>query len=196
MPEIITYETIYELLRREKTRQELQKLDINIFQQVNQYLKEKSSLIESQKEKSPLFTTEVEKTQHLLDNIKLMVKELYERRERKILDLALLASRAQKIPQNTKSNMLPNEIKLYESIINTLKESKTDTILNNQQQITKKSSEESNILLKFLLPTPKFVGTDNFIYGPFDKEEIASLPSLIAKVLLDKKKVEKLQYET
>ena len=37
----LNYEMIYDTLRREKARQELQKIDKNFYAQVNNYIKEK-----------------------------------------------------------------------------------------------------------------------------------------------------------
>ena len=40
---------------------------------------------------------------------------------------------------------------------------------------------------------PKFVGTNNFIYGPFEKEDISLLPINISKILIDKKRARELE---
>ena len=58
---IITYETLYELLRREKSRKELQKLDPNFYQRVTNYLEEKNIILKSQKD------TEIIKTEKQKD---------------------------------------------------------------------------------------------------------------------------------
>jgi len=50
MPEaIITFETIYEILRIEKSRNELQKLDNDFFKRVIHYIEEKTSRNRSKK---------------------------------------------------------------------------------------------------------------------------------------------------
>ena len=46
---IITYDTLYEILRREKFRNELQLLDVEFFDNVLSYLNEKSVILDSQK---------------------------------------------------------------------------------------------------------------------------------------------------
>ena len=61
--EIITYEILYDILRRERSRQELQKLDINFFNDINKYIKEKKAILEDIKSKSSIFyKKEIEKT--------------------------------------------------------------------------------------------------------------------------------------
>ena len=51
---IITYDTLYEILRREKTRQELQDLNKTFFKDVTKYIEEKSSILNSQEQKTSL----------------------------------------------------------------------------------------------------------------------------------------------
>ena len=52
MPEvIITYETLYELLRKEKIRTELQNLDPEFFKHVVTYLNDKEAILQSQSKK-------------------------------------------------------------------------------------------------------------------------------------------------
>ena len=58
----ITYETLYELLRREKFRQELQQLTPTFYQDTVNYIKEKQVILDSQKNKDSIFATESEKT--------------------------------------------------------------------------------------------------------------------------------------
>ena len=64
MPDvIITYETLYELLRKEKYRTELQKLDPEFFKHVVTYLNEKEAIIASQSQKQNIFaSSELDKT--------------------------------------------------------------------------------------------------------------------------------------
>ena len=71
MPEvIITYENLYEILRREKYRTELQKIDESFYQDVVKYLQEKTAILASQSKKESIFaSTEVEKTQTQLKNV-------------------------------------------------------------------------------------------------------------------------------
>ena len=87
---IITYEVLYDILRREKTRQEIQKLDDNFFDDIKKYIENKSSILKDLKTKSSIFAQkEIEKTEKELINIKKIVKDIYEKRESKITQLAL-----------------------------------------------------------------------------------------------------------
>src|SRR3989338_8176196 len=134
MPEvIITYENLYEILRREKYRTELQKIDETFYQDVIKYLQEKTAILESQSKKESIFaSTELEKTQTQLKNVIKILKELYEKRENKIIQSAMFASRS-KTPQET-SHMLAEEHALYISLKETLDKHREGILTNMLQQ--------------------------------------------------------------
>lgn len=187
---IITYETIYELLRIEKSRNELQKLDNDFFQKVSKYLEEKTLILNSFKEKGS--ENEAKKIEKQLDNFKKNLQELYERREKKILELSLFCSRTDKKTSEI-SNMLQEEKELFENTLKCLISSKKQILpkLNGKKTETFKNT----ILIRFLHSVPKFVGADEHIYGPFESEDIANLPSDIASLLIQKNRAEEIRNE-
>jgi len=121
-----------------------------------------------------------------------MLQELYEKRERKILELALFCSRTHKKPPETK-NMLKEEYELFETTLNTLNNSKKQIlhILNNKKTETFKNT----ILVRLLHSIPKFVSPDEYTYGPFESEDIANLPADIANLLIQKNRAEQIKNE-
>lgn len=113
---VVTYETLYELLRLEKNREELQKLEPSFFDDVRSYLADKREDFESQQSQSVLFAAdEKEKTRLELENIKKILKDLYDRREKKIMNIALSKARTGVTVINT-ANMLPSERALFDSM--------------------------------------------------------------------------------
>ena len=78
---VITYETIFELLRREKDREALQKLEKTFFQDILGYLKEKKGIMVNQ-ESTLAGTEEKRKSEKQFENIKKLVREFYDRREK------------------------------------------------------------------------------------------------------------------
>ncbi len=109
----ITLETLYDLLRNEKKREDLQKLDETFFTDVVNYVREKKMLLESRKSDSSMFSSaEREKLEYELRSIKRILKELYEKREKKIIDIALNKSRTGSDIIDT-SSMLHEEKDLY-----------------------------------------------------------------------------------
>jgi len=194
MSSVITHEAIYEILVKEKARQDLQKIDPEFFNQLSKYLEEKELILKSQKEKDS-FPEEIKKTEKQLKTITQLSNEITERRKRKILDLALLNSRT---PTAIKEkNLLQNEEILYDSILTTLKQFSINNSKEEETKVLKNEDSESNstTLVRFIHSVPRFVGTDNNIYGPFIKEDIANLPEKTAEILIRKNRAEKIQHE-
>lgn len=203
----ISYETLFELLRLEKTREDLQKLDLDFFDDLLKYLKEKRSNMDSLNSKDDIFAVEQRKKADVQEeNLRKILRELYERRERKIINMAVDKSRASDSVIDT-SSLLHEEKILYENLVkilnsfrqgilynllsskdvhidlpNTHKEVKTD-------EPEEKPAEKAENTIKRIKVTefvPKFVGTDLEEYGPYDNEDIAELPEEIAELLIDK----------
>src|SRR3989344_3289554 len=209
MGDIITYEALYEILRKEKYEKELQKLDPIFFQSVIKYLDEKEVILASQKSKDSVFAKESDKTQKQLENIRKILREIYEKREGKIVMHALISSR---FNENNLLNMLSEEAQFYNDIKNILNKYRINILenlllkklpnlvqeeikqlSNNIKEITKTSNEI--ILLRILEPVPQFIGDDLIIYGPFESEDVISLPFNMANILINKKKAEEMKTE-
>ena len=197
----ITYETLYELLRTEKYKKELQTLSNTFLQDVIEYLQEKENIIQSQEKQDSLFASEINKTKRQLENTKRILKELYERRERKIIDLALLSSRS-KEPQEI-SSMLPQEHEHFQNILTNLDIARNNILfsilskkLPSIKPKTIKTENKQNKTIRFVKSVPKFLDTELNIHGPFEKEDIASLPSKIANLLITKQRAEEINEDS
>jgi len=192
--EIITYEILYDILRRERSRQELQKLDINFFNDINKYIKEKKAILEDLKSKSSIFAKkEIEKTEKELINIKKIVKEIYDKRESKILQLALSSAVTNRIQDG--SNLLSEEKLIFDGLVKFLKDSRENLLnqlLDDEKPKVIKSEQESIKTVRILQPIPKFIGDDLNEYGPLEEEFIASLPIKVAELLIKNNKAEEI----
>ncbi|MBW2981266.1 hypothetical protein KY343_00155 [Candidatus Woesearchaeota archaeon] len=213
----ITYETLFELLRREKTREELQKLDNNFFSDVVDYLKEKQAALNLPK--NDIFAAEERrKAESQLENIKNILKEFYEKREKKIMNMALDMSRMSMGALNSEiidtSAMLKEEKELFDYLVKVLNNNRKGVLYNilegkipliekteeekdakeelNQEAKEEDEETKTQKLIRFLYAVPKFVGTDLQEYGPFEKEDIANLPVEIADVLISKQRAEEM----
>src|SRR3989344_977333 len=199
--EIITYENLYEILRREKYEKELQKIDENFFKSIINYMKEKEELLK----KTTLFTLEIDKTRKQIENIKKIIKEIYEKRENKIIQLALFSSR---FNQKQSAALLEEEKPFYESLLNIFNNSRKNILFNvlssnlpviealEEKPKELKTVQETTKLILFLHAVPKFVGTDLNIYCPFEAEDIASLPDKISDLLIEKNRAEQIKNDT
>ncbi len=198
---VVTYETIFEVLMREKGREDLQKLSPAFFRDVVIYLNEKKSVLKS--DRLDLFSTdEKDRTKRQIANVQRMLTELYERRERKLLNLALIRSRTPGAIIDL-SPLLEEEKHLFEFMVDTLdafRKNVCQNIVQAEFPVLPMFSqrmpdipipqERDTKLIRFISPVPKFVGKELEIYGPFDEEDVASLPFEIADVLIKKGKAE------
>jgi len=103
---VVTYETLREIQRNEKKGEMLYELDDSFYSGVNSYVKSRG------KADDEMSRTEVMNAQRIL-------RDIMDRRERKILNQALRSVRA-----NEKADldrMTGNEKKLFKSILDTLK---------------------------------------------------------------------------
>ncbi len=200
----ITYETLFEILRREKSREELQKLDESFFSNIINYLKEKEEFILRQKKNPDLFSFDDEKkSNNQLLNVKKIIQELYERREKKIINIALNKSKTNSNIIDT-STLLPEEKLMFQDLVKHLDKYRLGIIgkvLQNQLPSLKEEGkkkeenqeEENKKMVRFLHPIPKFIGPELEIYGPFETEEIATLPGEVVRVLVEKKRAEEIK---
>ena len=210
----ITYETLFELLKREKDTSDLQKLEPSFFDNFVEYLNEKKDMLNRD---DALFSyDEKKKVEKQIDNARRLIKEIYERREKKILNIALIKSRTKSHVIDI-SSLLDNEKKFLEEVEKVLNSYRENVIYNiiegkpvsqikHQEKYVKEeinaannaandAEEESKTtkLVRFLYSIPKFVGTELEEYGPFAEEDIANLPAEIADLLIGKGKVEEIK---
>lgn len=197
---IITYENLYEILRREKYRTELQRLDKTFYSDVIKYLNEKEAILSSQSSKNNIFaSSELEKTRNQLKNIRSILKELYEKRESKIIQAALFASRSN-MAQDT-SMMLIEEESFYNelnalfsdyknNILINLLQNKLPSLREKEQKDLKTPDKTDTIAIKIVANVPQFIGPDINTYGPFEIGEIIHINNNIADILLRNKQAE------
>jgi DNA replication initiation complex subunit (GINS family) len=209
----LTYELLFDMLRNEKNREELQALDKNFFADLIDYIQDKERLIKDNSDNQLFSGLEREKTLKQLENAKKLIKELYERREKKVLNLAMISSRTGGILD--KSAMLPEEQKLFETLSKLLEEFRNDILYRviggNMPELREQirsigvagvaadsqtpsqahsTPGKDTVLVRFIHAVPKFIGKELEIYGPFESEDIANLPKQIADILVTKGRAE------
>lgn len=220
---VITYETLFELLRLEKSREELQKLDYNFLEEVGKYVKEKKDLLRKQPSLDSFSMDERDKAQKQLQNINSLLKQLYDRREKKIVQMAINNARIG-MSLADMSNILPPERKLFDELVTSLefhRKAILASILNPKVELEESSGHEpmhasrpqigpvpevqqtkaeqeldkDTKMVRLTMAVPKFVGLDLEIYGPFEEDDVAGLPKEIADVLIEKGRAEELGNE-
>jgi len=219
----ITLETLYDILRNEKKKEDLQKLDTSFFIDVVSYLREKQALVELKREGENIFAAgDKEKLEYELRSIRRILKELYEKREKKILEIALNKSRTGSDIIDT-SSMLREEKEFYTQILQNLDQFRRGVLLHlfrgelpqinssgHQIELSLEQKKEqiraeierkydpdaekpAMIKIKFIHPTPSFVWKDMKVYGPYQREDQTEIFPEVAELLIRKGRAEKIE---
>ena len=180
---MITYNDIYEALRKERYSEQLQNLGKNFVKEVSVYLKEKKAISEKS---GNMFSDAISKTKKQFENAISMFKELRLRGKKKLLTLAFIAAETG-ISKRDYENMLSFEKEIFDKIMESMEEGdkKLTQLLNGQEQ-----EEKKNKLITFLKDTDEFLGLDGEKLGPFKKGDIANLPIEVANILVVDNKAE------
>jgi len=168
MPEeTITFELIRKIQNEEQRLTKLSKLPDNFFDSIAKYYEQKKQLTLKDDRKVALE----------LKNIERLIEDVFNRRERKILNSAIMSARTDMPPEN----LMEEEKDFYNSIANLIK-IRRNVLLKN---ILGNKKEELVSLVVFKEDTPSFIGIDEKDYGPFKKGDIARLPEENMKIMLE-----------
>jgi DNA replication initiation complex subunit (GINS family) len=113
---VITYETLYEFLRKEKTKDEIQNLPKTFYSDILIYLEQKKKEIKEYTIPLDLFTTKNQNPNPHITNAIKILKELYDRREKKIIMLALNKAKIGNQIIDT-TPLLPEEKAFFETLV-------------------------------------------------------------------------------
>lgn len=122
----LTYEQLFDTLRREKSRDDLQKLEKDFYERVGNFLSSKQDAITAERSSQGIESLSAQRAQIECHNVKKILKEIYERRERKIVTLAMHRTR-------TEATIIDNDILLPEEKL--FFESLVHLIVQNREQI-------------------------------------------------------------
>jgi len=184
---MITYQEIYDLLRKEKYNEALQPLPKNFFTELSLYINEKKEMIS--KDSKSIFSDTITMTRKQLDNTMSIIKEIILIRERKILDLALIASKTG-VSKRDIEQMLEHERELFEILVKKLEDNQNyiNKIINGEHKEGK--DLKNNLMIRFKEEVPRFLDLEGKEIGPFKSGDIASLSSEIASILINDGKAE------
>ena len=183
MKETITFQT-FRRFQLEERKEVLQKLPPNFWDACREWLERKQARYEASRDLTLL---------HEIESFKRVVEEIFDRRERKLLHLALHAVRGKVTP----TNLLPEEKGLFDESVDLLRKLRQD-LLGSLLAGKKKPKEsrkagEKLVLVKILEAIPRFVGTDLHTYGPLKPGDLVTLPPNVARFLIQKGKAEATQ---
>src|SRR3989344_2554934 len=116
---MITYNELYDALRKERYSEQLQPIPKNFIKDVSAYLKDKKEIADR---KDDDFSDTITKTKKQFENSIAIFKELMLRRKKKILELAFVATETG-ISKRDFENMLAVEKESFEGIMKAMEKS-------------------------------------------------------------------------
>ena len=181
--EPLTYDELFDTVVKEKSQEEIQKITPNFLDRVKIYISSKQAAVRTSATDNFALQRK-EKAMQQLKNIRRVLQDLYDRRERKIMDLARVKVRTGTLAMDL-SVLSPEE----EALFNVL----TDVLGKSREEHNKALEMSVPVVDKlkrvvFLEDISTFMGADMQTYGPFKGQETAELPSSLADVLIENKK--------
>jgi DNA replication initiation complex subunit (GINS family) len=184
---MITFNDIYEALRKEKYSDKLQLLPPKFLQDVSVYFREKQEFLAKEDD---MFSEMVIKNKKKFENALSSFKDLLRVRKRKILNLSFVTSEVG-VSKKDFENLLGFEKELYETIVKAMQRSEEDRVMEMKGEA---NAEFLHKLVRFLEDVPEFLDSEGEAVGPFQKGEVANLDVEIVDILEKDKRVEPLNY--
>ncbi len=180
---MITYNELYDALRKERYSEQLQPIPKNFIKEVSAYLNDKKEIANK---KNDEFSDTILKTKKQFENSIAIFKELMLRRKKKILELAFVAAETG-ISKRDFENMFVVEKECFEGIMKSLEKSDKEI-----SQMLKGADDEKpgNKMVVFIDDTEEFLDLEGNKLGPFKKGDIANISEEIANILIVDKKAE------
>jgi len=168
------YNELYDAWRHEKDNAELQPLSKDFYVRLAEYvrkIREESRMLDEK-------TTRGRLLMHEAENVRKMVKELVSLRHSKAVQL-ISKSEAVNVEGLTKE-----EEKLFSDVSPSFERFQELVREIEGGRLSQTGREKpKNRVLRFLKETPVIVGADMKTYGPFQPEDVASVPAENAKIL-------------
>jgi DNA replication factor GINS len=168
---MLSYETIRKIDGEEKNSQKLAQLPDGFFDEVKVYLVKKEKMNEGKQD-----VWELQSARRVLQDI-------LDVRERKLLTLALYHVRSGLMPEN----ITDQEREFFNTLVNNIK----DFQVNRKEML--EGDPVKRDVSGVLEDIPQFVGPDMKTYGPYKKGDVVTLPEEIAKFLVERGSMRKIE---
>jgi DNA replication initiation complex subunit (GINS family) len=187
---MVSYQELYDLLRKEKYSDQLQPLPSNFLREVAIYLEEKKSIVS--KDQKSLFSETQKITRKQFENAISLINEFFDVREKKVLNLAFTAAKTG-VSKRDAETLLKHEKELFEEVVKKLEDNKIKIAKSLEESEPEKDLK--NIFIKFKQEVPKFLDLEGNEVGPFNSGDIANLSSEVANILIEGDKAGKIDEE-
>jgi DNA replication initiation complex subunit (GINS family) len=186
---MITYNELYDALRKERYSEQLQPLPKSFVKEVAAYLKDKKEIANKDTDD---FSDTIVKTKKQFENSIAIFKELMLRRKKKLLELAFVAAETG-ISKRDFENMLNVEKEAFEEIMRALERGDKEVSETLKGIDTASEKTIKNKMIVFSQDTEEFSDLEGNMIGPFRKGDVANLSQEIANILIVDKKAESIE---
>jgi DNA replication initiation complex subunit (GINS family) len=179
---MLTYQDLYEFVRKEKFGETLQPLPKKFVEQVSAYLQEKRA---EGSQEGDLFLDSVGEAKKQLENAIALFKELMLRRKKKILHLVFVAAETG-IMKRDYEQMLGFEKEMFDGLVKAVETG--DRVMQERLQGKVSKGEDKGSgqrMILFEQEAEEFVDAEGKSIGPFAAGELANLEEGVASVLVD-----------
>ena len=178
---MLTYNDLYDLLRKEKYSETLQSIDRGFINEFSEYLK---TLRKESSFEGDLFSNSAGDSKKQLENSIALFKGLILRRKKKLLQLVFVAAETG-IMKRDYENMFEFEKKMFDNLVKALEagDKELSQILNGKQE----SSVENKMII-FNETVEQFVDMEGKVVGPFNKGDVANLDAKVCDILISGKR--------
>ncbi|MBI3334751.1 DNA replication complex GINS family protein [Candidatus Pacearchaeota archaeon] len=175
---MLSYNDLYEILRKEKYSEVLQQLPKDFVESVSEYLNDKKDQAVQGDE---LFQDSVLKSKKQLENSIAIFKELMLRRKKKLLNLVFVATETG-IMKRDYENMLAHEREMFDLLVKTFEEG--DKALARGIHGKKAQEKKQHKMVIFNNDLEKFVDMSGIVIGPFAAGELVNLDAGVSEILV------------
>ena len=170
------YDELYEVWKKEKNSVEIQGLPKNFYAKITAYItkmREENRMLDRKTTKAKLLDCEFR-------NVKTMVGELFQIRYKKLREKVLARETVPRAASTEEEKKLCEEfLSLTEAY-----QAFAKNVLRGHLTKIERRAQQSMMVLRFVHEIPALVGSDMKTYGPFEPEDIATLPPENARILV------------
>jgi len=179
------YNELYDIWKRELASPDLGSLPPDFYSKIADYLrkiKEESRMLDKKTAKASLLKSEMQ-------NVKRMLRELLRTRYKKLIRVI---TTGEKVSLDV---LTVEEQKIYTGVspLAEAYQSYAENILRGNVLKMRAGRGHKRAVLRFLRDVPAIIGADIKTYGPFEVEDVASLPIENANVLVKQGLAEKIE---
>lgn len=182
---MLKYEDLYEILRREKTSDSLQKLNTDFIKDFSAFIHEHKKTITRN---GDFFAEEIIRDKKQYENSMVLFKELILRRKKKLLNMVFIANETSVMKKDFE-NMLPFEKDLFDNLLHSVEQ--TDKLVS--MLLLNGYAEKNDVSVLITDDVESFVTMDGQSIGPFSKGQTVSVEKKIADILVGVQKAVNLQ---